>query len=47
MNDRENETVYFWDDGTPVTPDSYGNWEPNEPSGSGGNLAVCISLFIF
>lgn len=47
LHDRINETVYTWDDGTPVTPDSYLNWEPNQPSFDDiENVCYCRASFL-
>lgn len=46
LNDKANESVYTWDDGTPVTANSYYNWEPGEPSGI-AIAGVCVYFVSF
>ncbi|XP_071039410.1 macrophage mannose receptor 1 isoform X2 [Parasteatoda tepidariorum] len=44
LNDRDNESQYKWDDGTPY---DYWNWEPDEPSGPRLEKEDCVEFIIY
>ncbi|KAG8183915.1 hypothetical protein JTE90_029022 [Oedothorax gibbosus] len=44
LHDRVNESVYSFDDGTPVTNATYFNWEPYEPLGFADEREDCVEL---
>ena len=43
LNDRDNEGVYVWSDGSPVHEDGL-NWRPNQPDNYKGT-ENCVELF--
>ena len=42
LNDRRNESLFVWSDGTPYNGSVYNNWHPNEPNDRAGE--DCVEL---
>ena len=43
LNDRQNESLFVWSDGTPYNRSVYSNWYPNEPNDRAGE--DCVELY--
>ena len=43
LNDRHEENVFVWSDGTPYDKSIYSNWLPNEPNSQGDE--DCVDLY--
>ena len=43
LNDRRNESLFVWSDGTPYNASVYSNWHPGEPNDRAGE--DCVELF--
>ena len=44
LNDRQNESLFVWSDGTPYNRSVYSNWYPNEPNDRAGEDCVELHL---